>query len=225
LQVQAAAAGIALGLLCATMVFAYVKPRTVTLWQESFEDETTRLAAGFPQATEVWSGDAASVVTAEQGVVPKDGLRMLRLEPAASGLWSRQFLMIDLTQVPALRDGSSRVARVTASFHAPASEIRDRYLARAAVFAEGPEQIQPEWMIGLWGSPENRALAMAAKAQTYPPGATGWQTLQLMLEVPRDSRVLVLAFWAATMHSQPERRAVHFLDDVRVTLEALSSSP
>lgn len=224
----AAAAGILAGTLSTSVVFGYVMPRyekAVTLLTESFETDAGTHGAGFPRAPGVWGGDPAQVVEGDGLVTVKDGVRMLRMGAVTTDLWNRQFFMVDLSKLPTMRDGRARVVRVVASFHASASEIRDRYLARAATFAEGPESIRPEWMTTLWGSEENRALAMAAKAQTFRPGTFGWQTLQLTLDVPQGSRVLVLSFWTATMHGKAELRAAHFLDDVRVSLDTLPPTP
>lgn len=224
----AAAAGIVAGMLGTTAVFGFVKPRimnAVTLLRESFESEAISRVRGFPTTVEVWGGDAAGVVAGEGTVEARDGERMMRLEPTTTDLWNRQYFLIDLSKLPAVSEERSRVVRVSASFHASASEIRDRYLARAATFAEGADAITPGWMTTLWGAEENRALTMAAKAQTFAPGTQGWQTLRLTLDVPPESRVLVISFWAATMHGQADLRAAHFLDDVRVSLETLSPTP
>lgn len=224
----AAALGLAVGLFSATVVFGYFMPRigkAITLLHESFESDALPHVAGVPTTTGVWGGDAAGIIDSDSTVEAKDGGRLLRLEPATMDLWNRQFFMIDLTKLPDVQEGRSRVVRVVASFHSSASDVRDRYLARAAAFAEWPESIRPEWMTTLWGSEENLALAMAAKAQTFMPGTPGWQTMQLTLDIPRGSRVLVLSFWAATMNAKAELRAAHFLDDVRVILETLPSKP
>ena len=225
---MSAAAGILIGSLCSSVVFGYVMlgvEKAVMLLQESFESAAVPVSVGFPSAAGVWGGDEARVVVGDGMVKGKDGAQMQRMEPVTTDLWNRQFFMIDLTKLPVVRNGRRRVVGVKASFHASASEIRDRYLARAAAFAEAPELIRPEWMTTMWGSEENRALTMAAKAETFSPGTEGWQTLALTLDVPQGSRVLVISFWAATMHGKAEMRAPHFLDDVCVSLETLPSTP
>jgi hypothetical protein len=220
--------GLVLGLFSASLVFGYVMPRigkAVKLLHESFESNSLPSMIGMPTKTGEWGGDAAEIVASDGTLKAKDGVRVLRLEPMSSELWNRQYLIVDLSELPDLQEDRSRVVRVTASFHASTSDIRDRYLLRAATFADGPESIKPEWLTTLWGSEENPALTTAAKALTFLPDSTGWKTLQLTLDVPQGSRVLVLSFWAATMTNDADLRAAHFLDDVRVVYETLPSAP
>ncbi len=80
----AAAAGVVLGLFGASMVRAITSPRIVatvlrldSLIDGSFETRNGRLAAGFPRAAGVWSGDETEVVNAE-GTASFDGRRVLR---------------------------------------------------------------------------------------------------------------------------------------------------
>jgi len=221
----AAAAGIVFGMLCTSVVFGYMVPqmtKSVTLLREGFEDDGKPRAEGFPTSAEVWGGDAAVSVRSGDAVQAKEGERILRMEPTRGDLSNRQHLIIAL---PPLREDEAPTVRVTASFHASDSEIRDRYLMRAATFSEAPGEIDPMWMHQLWGDESNRALSAAAQARTFPPGAAEWQTMHLTIDVPPGSRVLVVSLWAATMDGRPERRAPHYLDDIQVTLAPLTPAP
>jgi len=82
----AAAAGIAIGLFCATVAWAVTSPRAVAtaerlfaLADGGFENDVA--GAGFPKQTGAWSGDAAEVVVTD-GVKAREGRRMLRFVKA-----------------------------------------------------------------------------------------------------------------------------------------------
>lgn len=89
----AAAAGIAFGMFCASVAWAYAAPRVVAearrlsaLVDGSFEKQSGRMPSGFPVKTGVWSGDESEIV--ESGMVKaQDGrsaLRFLRAEGNAN---------------------------------------------------------------------------------------------------------------------------------------------
>lgn len=79
----AAAAGVVLGLFCASVAWAYTSPRVIAearrlsaLVDGSFEKQPGHVSAGFPLEAGVWSGDEADVVP--MGTPAKDGKQMLR---------------------------------------------------------------------------------------------------------------------------------------------------
>ncbi len=81
----AAAAGLVLGLFSASVVFAYAVPhvqpwaeRVLALADAGFEQGTAPAAEGVPVRFGLWSGDFTESTAAQQGVVPKEGKRMLR---------------------------------------------------------------------------------------------------------------------------------------------------
>ena len=88
----AAAAGLLIGLFSASVVFGFVVQRGVekrtplAVFAPSFENAQIPLANGFPSGPGQWSGDASHIVAAENGVSPKEGKFMLRLEPMSKGV-------------------------------------------------------------------------------------------------------------------------------------------
>ena len=77
----AAAAGLVIGLFCASVAWAYVAPslgKAITLLQESFESGPAPLGTGVPVVVGVWSGDYSEIMGEQQGVRPASGGRMLR---------------------------------------------------------------------------------------------------------------------------------------------------
>ena len=93
----AAAAGIVFGMFCTSVVWAYAgNGRSWSLLRESFEGDGFRWQSGFPKQMGQWGGDEAKVVSIEAGVNPKDGARMLKLDPVKTDLSSRTHCIVDL---------------------------------------------------------------------------------------------------------------------------------
>jgi hypothetical protein len=78
----AAAAGLAIGLFSASMVFGFgvrSLERVVSLFQESFESGPAPLVKGMPQEVNLWSGDYSEIVEKQEGVKPAQGKKMARV--------------------------------------------------------------------------------------------------------------------------------------------------
>jgi hypothetical protein len=214
----AAAAGLVFGLFTASAVWAYaVNQRRVSLFRESFEFGQTELQNGFPARAGEWSGDEARVVEAGATVSPKDGRRMLKIEPSPAELFSRVHYIVDLQKQPQLSGATMRTIELKAAFHPMKLDKKDRYVLRAAAFAQEPPELVPRWMTDFWAEIDEHALAYAARGVTVPPGNDGWQTISLTIDVPPGSRILVISLWAATMDGQANNRLAHYLDDVRLS--------
>lgn len=218
----AAAAGLAIGLFSASVVFGFVAQRGVEkrtpipMFEPGFENAQMPLASGFPSGTTRWSGDAAHVVTAENGVSPKEGKFMLRLEPVSKRA-ARMYQVLDLQSLPSGAGDESRVIEITASFAAADAEASARYAIRAFAVTEAPQDLDAAWF-----DRRDESIASVARGLDVVPGAKGWQTFSVSIQVPRAARSLVL-FLGARTPDKTARTAPHYLDDVRVSL--LTPSP
>ena len=215
--VTAAAAGLAIGLFGASVVYGIAAHRgaekrtPLPVFAPGFEDVQMPLDAGFPAGTGRWSGDAAQVVAAEHGVQAKQGRFMLRMEPLAKSP-SRIFQVLDLRTLPPNAGGESREIEISAAFATGFAESSVRYMIRAFAVTEAPEDLDAAWF-----DRRDESIASAAKGLDAPPGATGWQTLGVSIHVPRAARSLVLFFGVRTP-DRAARTVPHYLDDVRVSL-------
>ncbi|MBL9201067.1 MAG: hypothetical protein JNL39_11200 [Opitutaceae bacterium] len=215
--IPAAAAGVVLGILGASAVFGWVVQRgaekrtPLAVIEPGFENTGMPLAKGVPHGAGQWGGDAALVVAEENGITPKEGRRMLRLEPAARGA-PRIFHVLDLASPPFAPDGETREIEISASFASADSEAVLRYMLRAFAITEAPENIDATWF-----DRRDEAVASATRGLDVAPGARGWQTLGVSLRVPSAARSLVLFFGVRTPEKSL-RTSPHYLDDVRVTL-------
>ena len=225
----AAAAGIVLGMFCTSVVFGFVGQRQVekktplAVVQPSFEDAQMPLAKGFPPAPSLWTGDVAKVVPAENGVTPKDGHHMLRMETTVYG---KPVLFPRLYQIIALSPSGSerREIEVSASFASADPGSSPHYTVRAYAVNEAPERLGPDWFARHWFVQQDEAIASAETGFENPPGSTNWQSIGLRMQVPGKARCLVVFFG---VKNQPKSQAKkpHYLDAVKVSFVESPSIP
>ena len=213
----AAAAGLMIGLFSASLVFGFVVQRgmakkvPVMVFEPGFENSQMPLASGFPSAAAQWSGDAAHVVAAENGVAVKEGTHMLRLEAATRGV-PRVYQVLDLQSLPSDASTGLREIEVSASFAAADSAAAVRYVIRAFAVTDAPDKLGSSWF-----DHRDESIASVARGLDVMPGKSGWQTFSVRLQVPSTARSLVLFFGARTP-DKAARTSPHYLDDVRVSL-------
>jgi hypothetical protein len=214
---MAAAAGIVFGMLCTSMVFGFVmqlgveKMTPVAVFEPGFEDSQMPLAKDFPDASARWGGNAAQVVAAENGVPPKEGKFMLRLEALAKGV-PRIYQVLDLQSLPSGAGTETRDMEISASFAAADPEAAVRYVIRAFAVTEAPDTLDASWF-----DRREESISSAARGMDVTPGTAVWQTFSLRMQVPRAARSLVLYFGVRTP-DKDARTSPHYLDDVRVSL-------
>lgn len=213
----AAAAGIDLGMFCTSVVLGFVGQRhlgsrtPLPLMQPSFEDAQMPLAREFPPAPALWGGDEATVVPAENGVTPKHGQLMLRMEPTTHG---EPLMFPRVYQVIALPPSTDelREVEVSASFASADTARPPYYSIRAYAVTQAPEQLGPDWF-----DHRDEAIALAATGFDSPPGSTGWQSFGLRLQVPSKARSLVV-FFGVKKQDKSQLLLPHYLDAVQVSL-------
>jgi hypothetical protein len=216
-------------MLCTSVVFGFVGQRQVekktplAVVQPSFEDAQMPLAKGFPPAPSLWTGDVAKVVPAENGVTPKDGHHMLRMETTVYG---KPVLFPRLYQIIALSPSGSerREIEVSASFASADPGSSPHYTVRAYAVNEAPERLGPDWFARHWFVQQDEAIASAETGFENPPGSTNWQSIGLRMQVPGKARCLVVFFG---VKNQPKSQAKkpHYLDAVKVSFVESPSIP
>jgi len=225
----AAAAGIVFGMLCTSVVFGFVgqhygdKKMPLAVAQPSFEDAQMPLGKGFPPAPSLWTGDVSKVVPAENGVTPKEGQHMLRLETTAYG---KPVLFPRLYQIIALPPSGSalREIEVSASFASADPGSSPHYTVRAYAVNEAPERLGPDWFARHWFVQQDEAIASAETGFENPPGSTDWQSIGLRMQVPGKARCLVV-FFGVKNQAKSQAKQPHYLDAVQVSFVESSSIP
>ena len=224
----AAAAGIAFGMFCTSVVFAYAVPRmrvdrhrVVPLFIERFEDVKAVFGRGFPNDADGWSGDFDEVVSTDGAISPKEGQHMARLAPIAGRKFCAAERIVDLAKFPLISGTESRMVEVTASFHGMDSEWADRNQIRLAAFAEAPKDVK-----AIWNSDSrlDQVLQHLGRTVTMKPGEHGWQTLKVSMEIPTGARSLVIHLGAGVA-DDARPKTLHYIDDVRAQFVITETTP
>ncbi len=223
----AAAAGIALGMFCTSVVFAYVTPRTpsrTVLLKEGFESGVVRTAPGLPKETGVWSGDDAEVVAATGDFKAKTGARMLRFgsathagEHAPKSAWCDVYRLMDLGALGSEDVASLRLVANFASTSLPAGEEYVCYIELCTVEEGVMTAVLPDSLT--WYRENSSAIA----TRKFPlKGDGNWKPINVMMPLPAQARFALVH--VAVMRAKPARSAEpvqfgsHYVDDVKLEL-------
>jgi hypothetical protein len=237
--IAAAAAGLALGMFCTSVVFAYTQPKApivvakgLPLTDADFESGMPAPARGIPSLAGAWSGDFSRVVMAENGITPKHGQRMLRILRADHELSSknaRSYVgsvaqVIDLRALRAEFSGSEPLVEVSAHFNAIPMPQRGsfEFNAKAAAFrgdiADAPR---------LWEDTE-ASVSRSDRTVGADTDVTTWQRVSMPLALPSDADFLVIE--AAVVFKGPQSAQSvaefpgHYVDQVEVRLSGSANA-
>lgn len=235
--VWAAAAGLAIGLFSASLVFGYVMPRAVAtasrlfaLVDGSFEKATGRLPSGFPDKFGVWSGDESEVVsgTAQDG---KHALRFVRAEreptlPNYGAASCDVYQLVDLRSLKADASSGEAMLELSVQF----LDARDsagepvKFISQLLVFAGSPEALPAEWPL-----PQKDALATGSSYFDSTGGSPrSWHQVTAKVLLPPQADFAVVHLVAHKPKALTGADALfgsQFADDVRLTMKTQPTLP
>lgn len=228
-SLTAAAAGLVIGLLSASLVFGYVVPftRSLNLLEESFE-EAAVVAAKIALEPGVWRGDHAVVVGAEQTVKPLIGGKMLRfLRPdfqgktrPAGGHIADVYRLIDLRDFRQDFSNGEVVVQASASVNAIPFSEQEKFGCAISLFALDAESL-PESPSYLGTALESEANAMTRSNRTkLDRDPSSWQRLTTEMRLPANTEFLVVRLHI-NQSFESDGSSIFtgsYADDVRVTL-------
>ena len=219
----AAAAGVAIGMFCTSVVFGYVslRPSSQSLPMPVFDpgfEAMKPLDTGIPHRSEEWGVRSAQVTTAERRVQPKEGNHMLRMQPvlgneADENFSAGAYQVLDLSQMPRDNMTSMVEAEVTASF-AAAGDDKARYIMRVVALDESPESATRDF----WAKADKSEVVSMTQRFEALSGADGWQSHSVKIPVPSSARSLVIVISVLVPRHTSTPLAPHYLDDVQVSL-------
>ena len=223
----AAAAGIVIGMLCTSVGYGLAANRAhgvrkvpLVVYNSGLENPEVIAARGVPKGVGQWGADSARVVSAENGVLPLQGQRMLRLEPIpleknVKNHASRAYQVLDLRTVPMPDSAGNVEVQVTASFFAANSDVSSRYFVRAIALGETPAQATQGFF---WQKTQDEGVVSASQRFDTAPGDRRWHTFSLKIPLPRGAQSLVFLLGAEPTDNAPAEASAHYLDDVQVSV-------
>jgi hypothetical protein len=233
----AAAAGLAIGMFCTSVVFAYAKPkppapvvRPLPLVDGDFESSREIPALGIPARAGVWSGDFSRLVAVENGITPRGGRKMLRILRSDNELSSgegRSYVgevaqVIDLHPLRAGNAGADQLVEVSAHFNSVVLPPGGKYefAVKAAAFC-GDISDAPR----LWEDHEARGSRSNRSVEADRDAGT-WQRVATPLVVPAEADFLVIecavVFKGTNSVQGASEFPGHYVDQVEVLLRGTS---
>ncbi len=236
---QAAAAGLVVGLLCASVGWAVagpglltVKSRPLPLENWGFETGAAPSTEGVPHQFGVWSGDFSAVSSGALGVAPAEGKQMLHLlrsdnqntptgaETRAAEVWQA----IDMTPFLKTKHTAPIVVELSAQFNAAEAAESERIVFGVSLEAFSGEVQQ---LPVLWEHRRESALVRSGREQPagHKPGT--WQTVSTQLSIPQDANILLVHLFAVRKSKGPlqSQPTGHFLDGVSLRLLETDPQP
>ena len=217
-----AAAGLLIGLLSASVVWAYVVPRggeitrtSQEIVSEGFEDSDIELPIHLPVKANEWCGRLISV-TPKGGTSAFEGTRVGRLIPKAGNRSDSLSRVVDLHDYPDLESGYVRSLKVKGSFAAPFTEQSPGFHVRIVAFSQAPEDVRQAWR-DRWNSDAMILQGVERKHLPEKDEQGNWHEVSASLEIPEGTRSIMIAL--GVWHLNPEMSVPDlYLDAVQVQL-------
>lgn len=225
--------GCGIGSVATSMALAYsgllsraIAP--VMLHEEGFEHPPAPEQNYLPTEFNVWGGDETAVVSAERGVKPRTGRKMLRFvtshprgvtyEGNASEIWR----VLDLDELRRLGGAHELHVEIAGFFNGavPAGVQRTSCLIGAIATDMQPASLGERWRT-LFDAAEaaSTRTAIGQRSSVIDDDPATWQRLSASVTVPAEARYLVL-YCLASM--RPTARAhvgaAEFIDDITVVV-------
>ncbi len=249
----AAAAGLAIGLFSASMVWGYVGKlanQSTTLLVEGFESGPPPQVTGMPVQPGQWSGDFSEVVGEFHGVKPPQGRKMLRFlgadyqgKPVRDGYVADLFRIVDLRSPELAVPGGDAALSIDARFFAQPQDSLHSMTCGITIYAldELPvagmrdDALRKHLIVDLQEPVEPdakpRILATAARSEKSEILGAVWQPVHSELRLPAETRYCLIHLSAHLNGShrpefvKPIQFAGLFLDDVHISLTRRAALP
>jgi hypothetical protein len=221
-RITSVAAGILIGVFSASMVWAYAVPLVSQTQRvsreivfESFEDPEMRPPGRFPTNANQWFGKILSV-PGDARMPAEKGTRVGKFKTVPKNRFTYARYLIDLDEHPEPGEEHVRTVEVEASFFTSNPQEPSVFQIRLGAFSQAPEAVRP-----IWNDHEllfDTVLQHVGRNYITEPGEQmGWHKLRATIEIPPDTRSVVISLGAG--NNEPGATASeHFVDAVRVQL-------
>ena len=216
----AAAVGILLGVLTTSVVWAYAVPKIpkvarieIPLVDPGFEEVITPIPAVIPWILNRWNGDASHIVSSgDSAVKPKQGRFMMKMQPVEDRRYSRIEQIVNVSHLVPAGGGT---VKFSASSFCDGAANQSKVILVLRAFAMDSEKIS-----GSTGNLQDQVTSEARKTVFIPPGSTEWHTGSLRMDLPANTKTLVLAVAAIDL-PEASTGSSQFIDDIKATIVAM----
>lgn len=222
-------AGIAIGVVCASVVWAVVPQRLAEYRRVAFEsfEGAGPTAARLPDQPGAWGGDHSELVGRHGTVAPRSGERMLRFvsgyyegKPTKDGASSDVFKLIDLRPYRRQIVDGTWTVRIGAFFNVSKGALDGREQCSVAGYAF---DAQADFTQRTPGRLRDKSLAYACCQRIdLDDDAATWQAAMTEFRLPGEADFLVVHCGVSEYTREaglpPKRFTGHYCDDVSVTL-------
>ena len=221
-RINAVAAGMVIGILSASLGWAYAIPlvnqtrrESTEIVFEDFEDPEMKLLGRFPTNANRWFGRILSV-PGKDGITTVSGTRVGQFNTWPKTKLAYARYLIDLDEHPKPAEEHVRTVEVEASFFTSNPQEPSVFQIRLGAFSQEPEAVRP-----IWNDHETlfeTVLQHVGRNYITEPGEqTGWHKLRAAIEIPTGTRSVVISLGAG--NDEPgATTSEHFVDAVRVQL-------
>jgi hypothetical protein len=228
----AIAAGLLLGIVCTTVVFAYVDPaksRATTLFEESFESGPAPQVTGVPLETDQWAGDFTEVVEARQGVTPESGSKMLQFlrgdyagRSLPNSFGSDVFRLIDVRPYRREFAGGEGVVQLSALFNSVDFPAEGAFECTLTIFAVDAEIVNNQ-ALKIEGTLSGESLAYSRSSRLLlDRDPTTWQKVSNELRLPKQTDYVMVRIGISDVARRKGKSSPgfvgHFADHVQFVI-------
>ncbi len=221
-RIKTGIAGLAIGVFSVSVVWAFNLPQDKKSDQEvreivseSFEDPGKEFKSRFPSEAGKWFGEISSI-SADEAISSASGVRVAKFGDQSKAKFTYARYLIDLDEYAKPGQNQSRSVRVEASFFASNPDESSVFQIRLAAFSQEPQEVRP-----IWNDQEvlfDQVLQHVGRNHITKPGQKpDWQRLEASIEIPPETRSLVISLGAGMVDPNADK-SNHYLDDVRVSL-------
>lgn len=212
-----AAAGIIMGVLTTSIMWAYTVPQTpevshieIPLVDPGFEETDSPVPAVIPRALNRWNGDASHAVSSGDSVVkPKQGRFMMKMQPVEDRRYSRIEQIVDVSQLVPAEGGA---VEFSASIVCDGAVNQSRMLLVLRAFTMGADEIG-----GSTEKLDDQVTSEARKRVLIPAGSTDWQAGSMRMDLPANTKTLVFSIVAVDLR-EASASASRYIDDVKARI-------
>jgi hypothetical protein len=215
----AAAAGLVIGALSATVLWAQSTSKVPTLerinvplFDPGFEEINTPIPAVIPRVFDRWNGDASHAVSSGDSVVkPKQGEFMLKMLPVEDRKYSRIEQIVDVRHLVPAKGG-----RVTfsASIICDGAETQSKIILVLRSFNVDIRKVS-----GSTEKLQEQVTCETRKTVFIPADSTNWHIGELAMDLPEKTKTLVFEIAAVDLPKK-SRESSRYIDDIKAEIVA-----